>query len=414
MPIHGTVNHTIWRPVNNQEVEVRHAFNDMFVSTYRFLNSPTAASMGIVRRACNFNNGASDCDYKSRLLSPAPGNNAWALFEFTSANLPFWLLIQQSDSSNNASFGIGAGGPANNDWSSKISGFCFAIAMREDGGNPWGGSTVNNGSDTKSTPVWIPGPSRLAMFPISNQPRGAWRVARSGMHPISLWIDWNNTRTRCTLFHFLATEDSVTFLMGHDGGTNYDVTYFGKYNPVNQAVSSTAYCFFGTLTDNLGFSNTNYSDLIWPWHGGGGIYGLRHFGNNTEGMTYAGGNSSTGQDYYWTGGILDRIAFQAVPIALGLPLGIHYYKNYARRLTLSPATKKIDVFNFPVYIDGLGRGVAGELNNLKYVHTLPNHATIHGRKFAVFGRTHAAGKIMTQWAPGIPPGRYTNVYGEQF
>lgn len=414
MSLHGSVNHTIWRPVGNQEVQVRHAFNDMFVATYRFLNSPTAQSMGIFRRACNFNNQASDCDYKYRKFSPPPGNNAWALFEFTSANLPFWLLIHQSDSSNNGSFGIGAGEPADNDWSAKTSGFCFAVAMREDGGSPWGGTTSNNGLDIKSRPVWTAGPSRLAMFPLSNQPRGSWRVARSGLHPISLWIDWDNTRTRCTLFHFIVSEDSVTFLMGHDGGTNYDVSYFGKYNPINASASSTAYCFFSALTDNLGAFNTGYTDLIWPYHGGGGSYGLRHFGNNNEGMSYAGFNSTSGQDFYWSGGIIDRNSFQAVPIAMLLPMSIHYFRNYARRMILNRAVKKIDVFNFPVSIDGLGRGMAGELNNLKYVHTLPNHATIHGRKFATFGRVSAQGKIMTRWAANIPPGRYTNVFGEQF
>ncbi len=414
MSLHGTVNHTIWRPDGNEEVQVRHAFNDMFVATYRFLNSPTAAAMGIVRRACNFNNQASDCDYKYRKLSPPPGNNAWALFEFTSANLPFWLLIQHSDAQNNATFGVGAGEPADNDWSAKISGFAFSVGIREDGLSPWGGTTLNNGFDTKSVPVWTPGPSRLAMFPISNGPRGQWRVARSGMHPISLWIDWDNSRTRCTLYHFLANEDSITFLMGHDGGCNYDVTYFGKYNPINASVASTAYCFFGTITDNLGFFNTGYSDSIYPYHGGGGLYGLRHFGSNNIGMTYAGFNSTSGQDYYWTGGVLDRQAFTSVPVALGLPLSTHYFRYYARRLTLNPAMKKIDVFNFPVYIDGLNRGIGGELNNLKYVHTLPNHATIHGRKFAVWGRSRPEGKIMTQWTPAIVPGKLTTVFGEQF
>ncbi len=414
MALHGTVNHTIWRPVNNQEVEFRHAFNDMFVATYRFLNSSTAQSMGIFRRACNFNNQFSDCDFKYRQSSPPPGNNAWALFEFSSANLPFWLLIQQSDALSNNSFGIGAGEPADNDWSGKISGFAFSVALREDGGSPWAGTTLNNGNDSKARPVWTPGPSRLAMFPISNGSKGQWRVARSGMHPVSLWIDANNTRTRCTLYHFLASEDGITFLMGHDGGTNYDITFFGKYNPLNASTFSTSYVFFGTLTDNLGFFNTGYSDEIWPWHGGGGAYGSRHFGSNLVGMTYAGGSSISGQDYYWTGGILDKNTFTSVPMAISLPMQIHYYRYYARRIVLNPALKKIDVFNFPIASDGLGRGIVGELNNLKYVHTLPNHATIHGRKFAVFGRTAAQGKIMSQWAPGIPPGRYTNVFGEQF
>ncbi len=414
MSLHGSVNHTIWRPHSNQEVQFRHAFNDEFVATYRFLNSPIAAGMGIVRRACNFNNQASDCDYKHRQSSPPPGNNAWALFEFTSANLPFWLLIQQSDSSNNDSFGVGAGEPADNDWSRRISGFCFSVALREDGGSPWGGTTNNNGTDVKSRPVWTPGPSRLAMFPISNGPKGQWRVDRSGMHPVSLWIDFDASRTRITTYHFLANEDSITFLVGHDGGYNYDVTYFGKYNPINASRAPTSYAFLGTITDNLGFFNTGYSDELWPWHGGGGLYGMRYFGSNVIGMSYANFNSPTGQDYYWTGGILDTNSFTAVPMAVSLPMQIHYFRYYARQITLNPALKKIDVFNFPVAVDGLSRGIVGEISNIKYTHTLPHHSTIHGRKFAVFGRSRPEGKIMAQWSPLVTPGKYCTVFGEQF
>lgn len=415
MSLHGSVNHTLWRPYNNQEVQFRHAFSDMFVATYRFLNSSIGASMGIVRRACNFNNMASDCDYNYRKLSPPPGNNAWALFEFTSASPPFWLLLQQSDVSNNATFGIGAGEPADNDWSSKISGFAVSFAVREDGLSPWGGTTANNGTDTKSRPVWTAGPSRLAMFPISNGPRGQWRVARSGLHPISLWIDIDNTKSRATFFHFLANEDSVTFLMGHDGGCNYDVTYMGRYNATNPtSPNSATYAFFSAITDTLGYSNTDFDDIIYPWHGGGDIFGRRHYGSNNIGMTYAGGNSTTGNDYYWTGGIIDRQRFTSVPIGLGLPIGMMYYTEFNRRLAFNQASKKVDVFNIPIYVDGLNRGYVGELSNLKICHTFANHSTINNRKFAAFGRRKNELKIMSQWGANIAPGKFTTVFGEQF
>lgn len=412
MTTHGTVNHTIWRPVTNQEAEFRHAFNDEFVATYRFLNSSLGTSLGIVRRACNFNNQASDCDFKYRKLAPPPGNNAWALFEFTSASPKFWLLIQESDAGNNASFGIGAGEPAYNDYSGKISGFCFAVAVREDGGNPWGGTTVNNGTDTKSSPVWTPGPSRLSMFPLSNQARGQWRIDRSGMHPISLWIDNNNDRTRCTLYHFLATEDSVTFLVGHDAGCNYDVSYFGKYNAVDPTGAN--YAFFANLANALEPFNTDYQDSVFPWSGGGSIRGRRHWGSNSAGFTYQGTNSIAGNTFSWSGGIIDKPTFQTVPIGLSFPLGMDYNEEFNRRIVASPVTGKIEVFNWPVYVDGLGRGYVGELSNLKYCHTLPNHATIHGRKFAVFGRTQNSGKLMTQWLPNAVCGKLATVFGEQF
>lgn len=414
MTTHGSVNHGLWRPINTNQYQFYFKYADMFVATYRFLNSTLGASLGIVRRACNFNNGTSDCDYAQRPGSTPPGENAWVLFEFTSASPKFWLLLQQSSSTSNSNFGQSPGNPGSVDWinSTAVSAFAFAAAVREDGGNPWNGTSANNGLDTKGIPVWVPGPSRLAMAPLNNGFRGQFRVDRSAMHSVCQAINYNADRTRREIFHVVATEDSITFLPGHDGGTYYDFSYFGKYNPINPTGAS--YCFISTFSNSLTPFNTAYFDMLWPWAGGGGIYGIHQFGSNMQGATYAGTNSSSGNNYYWSGGIIDRVNFAMVPIGLGHMMQMEYYAEYDRLIATNRALGKMDVFNIPVFIDGRARGPVGELSNIKICHTLPNHATIHRRKYAVFGRPRNEGKVLTLWGGDVVPGQLGSVFGVQF
>lgn len=415
MTVIGSVNHTLWRPVGGNSSQFATTFADMFVSLYRFLNSARAQSIGIFRRACNFNNGSSDCDYAIRTPGIKPGDNAWAVFEFTNANQPFWILIQQSDSLTNANFGTGTGAPGGVDYSRRMSACAVSFAVREDGGSPWNGTTLNNGSDTKGSQVWTPGASRLSMFPINNGSRGTFRTAREGMHPLCLWLESDSSaRTRLTMFHCIATEDSLTVIVGMCGGLQNMVTYMGSYNPISNDPSCN-YCFFSNQIVRLDNSNNNSFDVFWPYSAGGGDFSAHPWiGSNLAGGTYTSSNSPSGNVDYWSGGIIDKRSFTSVPIGLAHQLWAMFYIEYTRRLASNPALNKSDVYALPLYVDGLNRGAVGELTNLMTAYMIPQFTTLRNRQYAVFGRVMNEGKVVVRWGGNVMPGRVGNVLGEQF
>lgn len=90
---------------------VSHVSNEMFVTLYNFLNSATALSVGITRRGyCKgttykgIQDAAPGMDYWDG-TSPA-GNNAWAIYEFTSGNPKFWILLQYGTSEYGSGMGF--------------------------------------------------------------------------------------------------------------------------------------------------------------------------------------------------------------------------------------------------------------------------------------------------------------------
>jgi hypothetical protein len=102
-------------------------------------------------------------------------------------------------------------------------------------------------------------------------------------------------------------------------------------------------------------------------------------------------------------------------MGLGYFLDMKWYTEYMRLLATNRVLGKQDVFNIPVYVDGHeNKGLVGELSNVKLCHTLANHSTMLGKKYAVFGKPRAESKILALWGAPVAPGRITTIYGEQF
>src|SRR5574343_169289 len=168
MTVHGSIEHLITTSYGTTE-QIAKA---IFVNIYNFLNSANAQSIGIQLVANFYGNEASGFGFPGG--ANVVGNNAWACFAFTSATVPFYILIQMTGDENIGTLG---GAPAMYNSSTTVKYvMAFSFAQRLDGGNPWNGGTAKNGADAKGTLVWNAGASTLFLSPRSND------SIRSGAH----------------------------------------------------------------------------------------------------------------------------------------------------------------------------------------------------------------------------------------
>lgn len=223
MTISGSIDHYITSSMANE----------MFVNAYNFFNSAGASALGITRIAYNHGAGGSGMGFHDS-GSPA-GDNAWALFRFGNAQIPFYILVQYTQT---ATLGTSPGNPATNNLNSgRAYGYAYQIAQRIDGGSPWNGSTLNNGADTKGTPVWTAGGSTMAVYPIVNSKILGFQTASASTSIDYMRSFFNVTSSSCRL-HLFADEDNVMMLArpGLTGSTStYHVHYFGRMNTTTQS-----------------------------------------------------------------------------------------------------------------------------------------------------------------------------------
>ena len=166
------------------------------------------------------------------------GENAFALFRvngLTSGNsqsarngstLPdfdYYVLIQWADGD---SFGTSPGNPGLIN-AATSDGVAIAVAVREDNGSPWNGTTNNNGADTKGSVVWTAGASVLHTFPISNTYTGGSHLTnKQNMRRIDDF--GTNLNARVSL---VGNADSFVILSDNGDDFYGNLMYIGVYNP---------------------------------------------------------------------------------------------------------------------------------------------------------------------------------------
>jgi hypothetical protein len=133
---------------------------DLFVTLYDFFTTSGSTVAGIKLIANSTGSNGLGMGYWD---SVAPvGNNAWAVFTFLSASIPFYMLMQYATASSAAyPFGLVPGNPgrfANFGTNyAAYGGLGMQFAVRSDGASPWTGTTNADGTDTKADPVWTTG-----------------------------------------------------------------------------------------------------------------------------------------------------------------------------------------------------------------------------------------------------------------
>lgn len=260
---------------------------DIFTTLIAAFDSSMAQSYGIVRRASNYGltgtgtNNISRFTQANIMTNPGfgftrwdsgavPGNNAWAVYEFTQAVKPFWMLVQFSKESIDFSYSRFGESPGNGstqnintsdngkDFLGKNNAVAIAIGMMHDGSSPWNGTTNNNGADTKGSPTWK---TDAVKFPRAND-EGAWAQYDSSrtipiLHEISAIYSagYGSTHQPPTaaitydafnlLYHVIFDQDNILIFFDANGtGSATSIFYFGRFKPYDSTNQIPYVCLF--------------------------------------------------------------------------------------------------------------------------------------------------------------------------
>lgn len=277
-----------------------HTFNvgvmDVFTTLVTALDSSLAGGQGIIRRASNYGltgaaaNNISRFDEANIMTNPGngltrwdagspPGNNAWVLYEFTQATVPFWVLIQFAKESIDFSyqrFGEPPGNPGSTQsimtsaapiGQNRNNGVNISIGFMLDGSSPWLGTANNNGADTKGNPaVWK---TDAIKYPRTNDP-GGWEFLTSDrmipiIHETSMvYSPGYSTTTQNPnpsavtydafnlLYHVMFDQNNLMIFFDVNGQGNVgSLFYFGKFKPYHSDNPAPYICLY---------RNNSYSD----------------------------------------------------------------------------------------------------------------------------------------------------------
>lgn len=421
------------------------AVQQPFVTMYNFLNSSTALGLGIVRRAYNFGStsdliaGGFDTvtsegtgmDYFDR-TNPA-GNNAWAVFEFTNANPSFWILIQyagETEFYDTTVFGDAPGAPGYiQGWITypKSPGFGISVAFKKDGSKPWGGTTNNNGADTKGSVVWVSGsvpfprPNRFGGDGLYGQASetgfsftdaGSFMTLHEGFHTASPQPETDRPFDSLNgVMHIIVQEDTLLILSDAFGAGQYNFFYFGKYDPIEDSLTENLrwanYCCLQGYSRQdstqiiLRFGDTTYSTY--------GSHVLQQNIQNTPAVATTEAKIQGGAHNVMTGEVRNVIIDSNMLLADGdasTPVQLRFPNRPVSDPTgTTPGVW--DVFGIPISLfeGNHWYGHLGEISFIKMTRDIMSNSTMDNRNYAVFGSTVKTQiKLVVPWDGQTQPG----------
>jgi hypothetical protein len=242
--------------------------NEMYVGITKFLTSSIAQSLGIQRIAYHTGSSATGTGTDYWDTSSRVGQNAFSVYRFMSASVPFNMLIQVADYSV-GTFGSAPGNPGVIG-GTLTHGIGIAFAARSDGVNAWSGSINNNGMDTKGAIVWASGSSTLFVYPRANSGGGTYAANKQYCEDASTYhagIPQVDMRV-----NFICDENSV-FWSCHSLSA-YDPFYvlFTKYTPRPNVTASFPYVMLKTYyNDQPSLTKNTYGSLAGGTTREGGI-----------------------------------------------------------------------------------------------------------------------------------------------
>jgi hypothetical protein len=125
-------------------------------------------------------------------------------------------------------------------------------AFREDGGDPWNGTSNDDGSDTSSSPLWTAGGSTVHCFPMANNPGGDDNTPKNNM----MGDDYTNSNTDIW-FHGVADDDNVVFFLTQQRTAAWDASKLGCYafgtGTVRSNATADPYCCWAFAERNCPF-----------------------------------------------------------------------------------------------------------------------------------------------------------------
>lgn len=158
-----------------------------------------------------------------RMNGLTSGNSQSARNGSTLPDFDYYVLIQWADGD---AFGTSPGNPGLID-AATSDGVAIAVAVRDDGGDPWNGTSNDDGSDTKGATVWTAGASTLHVYPISNTYTGGSHTTnKQNMRRIEDFSAAADARVS-----LIGNADSFMTLSDDGDDFGYALMYVGVYTP---------------------------------------------------------------------------------------------------------------------------------------------------------------------------------------
>jgi hypothetical protein len=178
------------------------------------------------------------------------GENAFALYKLLASassvrTTDLYVLIQWASTDT---FGASPGNPGLID-SGTGDGVAIAMAFREDGGNPWAGTTNDDGTDTKAATVWTAGGSVLHVLDRSCSDY----ATLNGTHVTNKenMLEINNMSHNHTRLHAVGDADSFVIFCNESSSLgspgSYRMAYGGVYTPGNDFTMDNPYMLFAGM-----------------------------------------------------------------------------------------------------------------------------------------------------------------------
>jgi hypothetical protein len=363
--LHGSIDHNITATSAGSARDVFAAMVNYFDSKFTRIASQKGSSPGGTGALGGY---TSDTNRS--------GDNAFGVWRWDRTDgKKLYILLQWQ---YNSSMGSSPGNPAT---ANQVNyGVGMQFAMRLDGGNPWNGTSVNDGTDTKNgTDVWVDGGSTLVVWPRSNGPGGS-STSKSGLGCVS-----NYTGVGPTRFSVMSDDDTLYWFSDQDGGSVNTFGFFAPYTARSGITPDLGYvCMFQNQTA------LDYNALIGNTAGNGAFEG---------GAVIAAADGVRGfRKFGWTN--LAAVAYQPNTLASGSPYDI---MEVALRMddTTSPARQ----------------GLFGKLNpdDIGVTWNMPNWETNVGKtRVCVGDTTQATYKWVFRWDGATAPLATAAQTGVQF
>lgn len=196
------------------------AVQEQFTILFGFLEAMATAGH-MTRIALQWGNGGTGTDFHDG-ANPF-GENAFAVYTWgVGAGVARAILIQWATTD---AFGAAPGAPGRLNGGTG-DGVGLAMAVRPDGTSPWAGTTNNDGTDTKGTPVWTPGSSTLHVIDRACStiaPGGSFATNRENLLRVTKGAP-NGMRMHC-----VGDADTIAVLSSEDDLGGYSCFTCGRY-----------------------------------------------------------------------------------------------------------------------------------------------------------------------------------------
>ena len=242
-----------------------------------------ASALGVTRVASNYGLNTSGSAYPSSTPAVAlnggsnggqfsywdnvnnqTGGNAWGVWLFSHATVPFYVHLQWQVSTS-VQYGVAPGYPGSHPDTSNA-GVGISVGMCSDGTQAWGGTTHNNGADTKSNPVWVTGSVNgySYVWPRCDSAGGSlYNGSRNAMMSVASATRVDTTSNPCRYRMTVAMDENNLFILTDNLGSfnGNNLFFFGQYAPASGVVAPVPYFCYNNSNPYVLATITNFGSI---------------------------------------------------------------------------------------------------------------------------------------------------------